>query len=157
PFGCTGAPAVPALVRTMHVACHQPSSRCVCNAALSARTRWSVRPSVAEMTNPAHTKKDAMGIEPAKPAKLKLLLAFATIYILWGSPSLAMRLAIDTLPPFLMAGTRFLAAGTVLYIFSARAGAPRPTIRQWRNSALDAVGLFVVGNGGVAWAQQHVP
>jgi|SRR5579883_542887 len=98
-----------------------------------------------------------MGTEPPKPARATLLLAFATIYILWGSTYLAMRLAIDTLPPFLMAGTRFIVAGATLYFFSSRAGTLRPTIRQWRNAAIAALALFVVGNGGVAWAQQHVP
>lgn len=98
-----------------------------------------------------------METEPPKSARAKLVLAFAAIYVLWGSTYLAMRLAIDTIPPFLMAGTRFLIAGTILYLFSARTGAPRPTIRQWRNATVAAIGLFVIGNGGVAWAQQHVP
>lgn len=65
-----------------------------------------------------------MGTQPPKPARVTLLLAFATIYILWGSTYLA----IETLPPFLMAGTRFIVAGTALYFFSARA--PSPTSRQ---------------------------
>src|SRR5262245_46303634 len=98
-----------------------------------------------------------MGNEPPTHSKTKLLLAFAAIYILWGSTYLAMRLAIDTIPPFLMAGTRFLSAGSILYLFSERSGAARPTLRQWRNAAIASVALFVLGNGGVAWAPQVVP
>jgi drug/metabolite transporter (DMT)-like permease len=98
-----------------------------------------------------------MGTEPPTHSKTKLLLAFAAIYILWGSTYLAMRLAIETVPPFLMASTRFLVAGSLLYAFSSRSAPSRPTPRQWRNAAVASVALFVVGNGGVAWAQQVVP
>jgi drug/metabolite transporter (DMT)-like permease len=90
-------------------------------------------------------------------SRVKLLLAFAAIYLLWGSTYLAIKVAIDTLPPFLMAGTRFLAAGGILYLFASRSVAPRPTLRQWRNAAVAAVPLFVLGNGGVTWAEQVVP
>src|ERR1051326_6292471 len=69
-----------------------------------------------------------MGTELPKPARAKLVLAFAAIYLLWGSTYLAMRLAIDTVPPFLMAGTRFLAPGSVLYLLSWRAGAASPVV-----------------------------
>lgn len=97
-----------------------------------------------------------MGTDPP-PARLKLLLAFAAIYFLWGSTYLAIRLAIDSVPPFLMAGTRFLIAGAALYAVGVRAGEPRPTARQWRTTAVAAVLLFVCGNGGVSWAQLTVP
>ncbi|QJW93202.1 EamA family transporter [Frigoriglobus tundricola] len=96
-----------------------------------------------------------MGSEP--PSRIKLLLAFAAIYVLWGSTYLAIRLAIDTLPPFLMAGTRFLIAGSALYALSHRQAGPRPTGRHWRNATVAAVPLFVIGNGGVTWAEQAIP
>jgi drug/metabolite transporter (DMT)-like permease len=96
-----------------------------------------------------------MGTEP--PPRVRLLLAFAAIYVLWGSTYLAIRLAVETLPPFLMAGTRFLAAGALLYAVASRRGAPNPSPRQWRNAAVASVPLFVVGNGGVTWAEQTVP
>jgi drug/metabolite transporter (DMT)-like permease len=98
-----------------------------------------------------------MGTGTTGAPRAKLLLAFAAIYVLWGSTYLAIRLAIDTLPPFLMAGTRFLAAGAVLYSLGSRAGTPRPTRRHWRNAAVGSVPLFVLGNGGVTWAEQAVP
>lgn len=96
-------------------------------------------------------------MESEPPSRIKLLLAFAAIYILWGSTYLAIRVAIDTVPPFLMAGSRFLTAGLILYAIGVRSGAPRPIRRHWRNAALASVPLFVVGNGGVTWAEQVVP
>ena len=98
-----------------------------------------------------------MGTEPPGAPRTKLLLAFAAIYVLWGSTYLAIRLAVDTIPPFLMAGTRFLAAGAALYAVGVPADLPRPSARQWRNAAVGAVPLFVMGNGGVTWAEQAVP
>jgi drug/metabolite transporter (DMT)-like permease len=98
-----------------------------------------------------------MGTEPPTPSRTRVLLAFAVIYLLWGSTYLAIRLAIDTIPPFLMAGSRMFAAGAVLHAVAARSVGPRPTRRQWRNAALASIPLFVVGNGGVTWAQQAVP
>ena len=65
-----------------------------------------------------------MGTGPPTHSRAKLFLAFAAIYVLWGSTYLAIRLAIDTIPPFLMAGSRFLVAGAVLYAFG-RPGACR--------------------------------
>src|SRR6478752_5585219 len=94
-------------------------------------------------------ERNAMGTEPPTHYRAKLLLAFAAIYLLWGSTYLAIRLAIDTIPPFLMAGSRFLVAGAILYAFGRRQGVSRPTPRQWRNAAIGAVPLFVLGNGGV--------
>lgn len=98
-----------------------------------------------------------MGSEPPPPSRAKLLLAFAAVYVLWGSTYLTIRLAVETIPPFLMAGFRFLAAGAALYALASRSGGPRPTRRQWRNAAVGAVPLFVLGNGGVTWAEQAVP
>jgi drug/metabolite transporter (DMT)-like permease len=98
-----------------------------------------------------------METESSEVPRTKLLLAFAAIYLLWGSTYLAIRLAIDTIPPFLMAGSRFLLAGAVLYAFSARSGAPKPPPRHWRNAAIASVPLLVLGNGGVTWAERAVP
>lgn len=98
-----------------------------------------------------------MGTAPPRPSPVKLVLAFACIYVVWGSTYLAIRLAVDTLPPFLMAGVRFLLAGAFLYAVGIREGLPRPTRRHWRNAAIAGVPLFVLGNGGVTWAEQTVP
>lgn len=87
----------------------------------------------------------------------RVLAAFAAVYIVWGSTYLAIRYAVETFPPFLMAGTRFLVSGTILYAFMRSRGAPKPTGREWRDSAIAGVLMLCCGNGGVAWAEQRVP
>lgn len=84
-------------------------------------------------------------------------LAFAAIYIIWGSTYLAIRFAIETLPPFLMAGVRFLLAGLPLYLWARWRGTERPTRAQWRSSAILGGLLLVGGNGLVSWAELRVP
>jgi len=90
------------------------------------------------------------------PPTWKLLSAFAAVYLIWGSTYLAIRFAIETLPPFSMAAVRFVVAGGILYVI-ARARAPRPTLPQWRSAAIIGILLLAVGNGGVVWAQQWIP
>jgi drug/metabolite transporter (DMT)-like permease len=91
------------------------------------------------------------------PARALVLAAFAIVYIVWGSTYLAMRVAVETLPPFLMAGGRFLVAGGVLFALLRLRGAPRPTPAHWRSAATSGFLLLVTGNGLVAWAEQTVP
>lgn len=98
-----------------------------------------------------------MGSEKPGVTRTKLVLAFAAIYVLWGSTYVAIRLAVETLPPFLMAGSRFLVAGAFLYAYSSRSGRPALSVRHWWNAAVASVLLFVLGNGGVTWAEQAVP
>jgi drug/metabolite transporter (DMT)-like permease len=83
-------------------------------------------------------------------------LALGAIYLIWGSTYLAIRFAIDTLPPFVMAGTRFLIAGVLLYVFARGRGAARPTRAQWRAAAIVGTLLLMGGNGAVTWAEQNV-
>jgi len=93
----------------------------------------------------------------ARPALARVLAAFAAVYVVWGSTYLAIRFAIETLPPFLMAGARFLLAGAVLYGFVRARGAPRPQPVHWRSAAIVGGLLLFVGNGGVVWAERTVP
>lgn len=93
----------------------------------------------------------------AEPTRARLIAAFAAVYLIWGSTYLAIRFAIETLPPFLMAGTRFLVAGAILYAFTRARGAARPTRAHWRSTAIVGALLLWVGNGGVTWAEQWVP
>lgn len=90
-------------------------------------------------------------------SKARLIAAFAAVYIVWGSTYLAIRFAIETIPPFLMASTRFLIAGAVLYAWARWRGAPPPTPPQWRAAAVVGALLLFIGNGGVTWAEQVVP
>ncbi len=90
-------------------------------------------------------------------SRVRLLTAFAAVYLIWGSTYLAIRFAIETIPPFLMAGFRFLLAGAVMYWLVRLRGASRPTGRQWLWAAVVGALLLLGGNGGVVWAEQTVP
>ena len=94
---------------------------------------------------------------PADPSRAKLLLAFASVYFVWGSTFLAIRYAIEQIPPFLMAGTRFLAAGAILFLWRGLIHGERPSLGQWPAAALVGALLFMGGNGSVVWSEQHVP
>jgi drug/metabolite transporter (DMT)-like permease len=85
-----------------------------------------------------------------------VVLALAIVYLVWGSTYLAIRYAIESIPPFTMAGLRFLVAGTTLYAFARLTGAPRPRRSHWTSSAAIGAFLLLGGNGGVVWAEQHV-
>ncbi|WP_340025736.1 EamA family transporter [Paenibacillus sp. FSL K6-1096] len=83
-------------------------------------------------------------------------IALLSVYLFWGGTYVGMKIAIETMPPFLMAGVRFFAAGVVLYIISRLSGAKRPVGREWRASAIVGTLLLLGGNGMVAWAEQRV-
>jgi drug/metabolite transporter (DMT)-like permease len=92
------------------------------------------------------------------PSRFKLVIAFAAIYVVWGSTYLAILFAIETLPPFLMASARFLIAGALVYAWARLHGrAARPTREQWRATAVVGVLLLLGGNGLVVWAETRVP
>jgi drug/metabolite transporter (DMT)-like permease len=86
-----------------------------------------------------------------------MIAAFSAIYFIWGSTFLVIRFAIETIPPLLMAGSRFLSAGAILYAWARLTGSPPPERRHWPSAALVGGLLFLVGNGGVTWSEQHVP
>ncbi|HLF12763.1 MAG TPA: EamA family transporter, partial [Gammaproteobacteria bacterium] len=88
---------------------------------------------------------------------LKVLIAFAIVYLVWGSTYLAILFAIETLPPFLMAGVRFLMAGGLLYAWVRLHGhAARPTREQWIAAAVVGLMLLLGGNGLVVWSETRV-
>jgi drug/metabolite transporter (DMT)-like permease len=94
-----------------------------------------------------------------RPRTLQVALALLTVYVVWGSTYLGIRVAIETLPPLLMSGVRFLTAGALLYAFSIRRGdraGDRPGRAQWRAAAVVGGALLLCGNGGVAWGEQYV-
>ena len=93
----------------------------------------------------------------AKPPRWRVITAFAAVYLIWGSTYLAIRLAVETMPPFLMAGVRFLIAGAILYVWTRWRGTPQPTRAHWLAAAGVGGLLLLGGNGGVVWAAQHVP
>ncbi len=91
------------------------------------------------------------------PSTFKIVAAFLTIYIVWGSTYLAIRFGVETIPPFMMAATRFLLAGAVLFLWDRYRGGPMPTTAHWRSGVIIGGLLLVVGNGGVTWAEQTIP
>ena len=94
----------------------------------------------------------------ATPARWLVLSAFAIVYLVWGSTYLAIRFAVETLPPFAMAAARFVVAGGALYAFArVFGGAAAPTRAEWRATAIVGVLLLVFGNGLVVWAELTVP
>ena len=94
---------------------------------------------------------------PASAPRWLVLAAFAAVYVLWGSTYLAIRYAIETIPPFLMAGGRFLIAGGILYVWARWRGAARPSRVHWRSAFIVGTLLLVLSNGAVTWAEQTVP
>jgi drug/metabolite transporter (DMT)-like permease len=88
-------------------------------------------------------------------SRARLIAGFATVYVLWGSTYLAIRIGVGTIPPFIMGAVRFLIAGTVLYLAVRPRG--RPTLAQWKSAAIVGTLLLVLGNGAVMWAEQVVP
>ena len=91
----------------------------------------------------------------ARRSPAAVVTALATIYLVWGSTYLAIRVTDRTMPPLLMSSVRFLIAGTALYAFASR-GRARPTLREWRAAAIVGAALLTIGNGGVAWVETRL-
>src|ERR1700746_711862 len=94
------------------------------------------------------------------PTKIRIIVAFAALYVIWGSTYLGIRFAIETIPPFLMAGARFLLAGGVMYAISSSQGSllrrsgcegwiGKASWANWRTSLIIGACLLLAGNGGV--------
>jgi drug/metabolite transporter (DMT)-like permease len=90
----------------------------------------------------------------ARRSPAAVAFALATVYIVWGSTYLAMRITDRTMPPLLMSSTRFLVAGSLLFALTARGR--RPTLRQWLASAIVGAALLGIGTTGVAWAETRL-
>jgi drug/metabolite transporter (DMT)-like permease len=94
-------------------------------------------------------------LAPRSPLIL-VVLAFLAIHLVWGSTYLAIRFAVETIPPFLAVGVRQFTAGSLLLLWCLIKG-ERPTWRQWRASAMIGVFFFLIGHGTLHWAEQRVP
>ena len=88
---------------------------------------------------------------------LVIMVALLSVYIFWGGTYLGMKVAIETIPPFIMAGTRFFIAGGVLYTVARLKGEKRPRAEEWKGAGIVGALLLLGGNGVVAWAEQRVP
>ena len=87
---------------------------------------------------------------------LRLILAFVAIYVVWGSTYLAIKMAVETIPPLATAGIRHLIAGTILFVW-ARAWGAHITATEWRASLVVGGLFFLVGHGTLHWGEQMVP
>ena len=94
---------------------------------------------------------------PKEKMKTKIWIALLALYIVWGSTYLAIRFSVETIPPFLSAGVRFLISGIILVVWQRGAGILMPTRKQWISLAGIGNLLLLGGNGLVAWAEQTIP
>jgi drug/metabolite transporter (DMT)-like permease len=92
-----------------------------------------------------------------QPKRITVIIAFAAIYLIWGSTYLGILFAIRSIPPFLMAGSRFFISGLIMYAIARLSGTPRPTPVTWRSAFIIGGCLLLCGNGGVTISEQWVP
>jgi len=89
--------------------------------------------------------------------KARAWVALIAVYFVWGSTYLAIRFTIETIPPFISAGMRFLVSGTVLYLLCRVRGDPSPKKVEWRSASIIGLLLLLGGNGALVWAEQRIP
>ena len=92
-----------------------------------------------------------------RPPAWQTLLAFATIYLVWGSTFLAIRIGVQEVPPFLLAALRFLLAGGAMVVWMIGRGVAVPTAREWRSAFMLATLIFLSNYGLVFWAETRIP
>ncbi len=103
----------------------------------------------------AERMEDCVRFMPA-PKKIWIIAAFAALYVIWGSTYLGIRFAIETVPPFLMAGTRFFLAGLIMYAIARWQDARRSTWAEWRTALIVGACLLLGGNGGVTVSEKYI-
>jgi drug/metabolite transporter (DMT)-like permease len=120
------------------------------------RDRFQVRP-FHEQLEAHKEEQEVLASTVSKPNRLGIVLAMLALYLIWGSTYLGIHISIESIPPLLMIGVRFIIAGGILYLFLRTRGVPTPTRSQWLGST--AVGVLLIGGGmgGVATAEQWVP
>ena len=96
-------------------------------------------------------------VQTNKKHVITIILAFAAIYTIWGTTYLGIRIAVETIPPFFMAGARFLFSGMLIFIILRLRGVPLPKRFHWRSAVLIGALLVLGGNGLVTWSEQQVP
>src|SRR5580698_557714 len=106
--------------------------------------------------SPAFTKQSPAPAATRQPGKLALFLAFFVIYVVWGSTYLAIRYAVESIPPLLVVGVRQGLAGLAIFGWVYWRGY-RPTLREWRSSLVLGTLYFVIGHGTLHWAETFVP
>src|SRR5205814_91909 len=110
-----------------------------------------------EQLSEQEEKQAVLAPVASSTGRLGVMVALLALYLIWGSTYLGIRIAIESIPPLLMMGVRFIMAGGILYLFLRIRGVPTPNRSQWLGST--AVGILLIGGGmgGVATAEQWVP
>src|SRR5947207_9244226 len=85
-----------------------------------------------------------------------VIVAFAALYVIWGSTYLGIRFSIETIPPFLMAGARFVLAGVIMYAIAWSQGIGKSNWANWRTSLIIGACLLLAGNGGVTISEKYI-
>src|SRR5258708_39588630 len=106
-------------------------------------------PSVSEVS-PANLRDSAV-------PRTHVLIAFAAVYVLWGSTYFFIRIGVETIPPFVLAGIRHIAIGLVFYPLFRHISKEKPTLAQWRTTIITGLLLLLCGNGALSWAETPVP
>jgi len=89
--------------------------------------------------------------------KARAWTALIAVYLVWGSTYLAIRFSIETIPPFMSAGIRFLVSGAILYLWRRLSGDVPPKKVEWRSASIIGLLMLLGGNGAVVWAEQRIP
>jgi len=113
-------------------------------------------PRAHAMTDTTTTTAAPAASSPVADPRVLVPLGLFALYIIWGSTYLGIRYALESYPPFLLAGIRFIGAGVALFAFLRLRGVPMPTPRQWRNAAITGILLLGFGNGLVCFAEERV-
>lgn len=108
------------------------------------------------MTDTTTTTAAPAATSPIADTRVLVPLGLFALYVIWGSTYLGIRYALESYPPFLLAGIRFLGAGVALFAFLRLRGVAAPTLRQWRNAAITGILLLGFGNGLVCFAEERV-
>jgi drug/metabolite transporter (DMT)-like permease len=114
------------------------------------------QPAHGETSAPRSPSPSTPQAPSPRGGRLSVVLALLAVYLIWGSTYLGIRIAIESLPPFFMAGVRFLVAGALLFTVLRLRGAPAPNRTQWLGAAALGCLLLVGGNAGVTFAEKWI-
>jgi drug/metabolite transporter (DMT)-like permease len=95
--------------------------------------------------------------ERSEPSALLVILAFAAVYLIWGSTYLGIAVAIRSIPPMIMGGARFLIAGAILFLWCYLVRRDRPNLTDWKQDGIVGALMIFGGNGAVVWVEQYLP
>jgi drug/metabolite transporter (DMT)-like permease len=98
-----------------------------------------------------------MKSQSAAPSPLLVILAFAAVYLIWGSTYLGIAIAVQSIPPMIMGGARFLFAGILLFTWCYLVNKDRATLKDWKENSIAGGLMIFAGNGAVAWVAQYLP